>query len=275
MPWTPPPAPGLARPAERARHRGRRRRAPRLPRSRRAAGDRVREHRPRRLRRRHLAPALRRCSSTRSAPRPGSRSPAASSPAPTCCGSCASASCSPRPGPPTRRSSTRRSSEPVFVVGTGRSGTSILHELLALDPANRTPATWELLFPGEVLGARRRHVPARRPRRPRVLGRPAARVRVDAPQRRRRAERVHLPHDARVPVRPVGRHVRGAVVRGVPRRRRPDRGLPLPPQGAADAPAARARGALGAQGTEPPRASCAPCSRSTPTRASCRSIATR
>jgi hypothetical protein len=42
---------------------------------------------------------------------------------------------------------------PVFVVGTGRSGTSILHELLALDPANRTPATWELMFPGEVLGA--------------------------------------------------------------------------------------------------------------------------
>jgi hypothetical protein len=41
---------------------------------------------------------------------------------------------------------------PVFVVGTGRSGTSILHELLALDPANRTPHTWELLFPGELLG---------------------------------------------------------------------------------------------------------------------------
>lgn len=43
--------------------------------------------------------------------------------------------------------------EPVFVVGTGRSGTSILHELLALDPDNRTPKTWELLHPGEVLGA--------------------------------------------------------------------------------------------------------------------------
>ena len=42
---------------------------------------------------------------------------------------------------------------PVFVVGTGRSGTSILHQLLALDPANRTPATWELLFPGDALGA--------------------------------------------------------------------------------------------------------------------------
>lgn len=43
--------------------------------------------------------------------------------------------------------------QPVFVVGTGRSGTSILHELLSLDPANRVPRTWELLHPGEVLGA--------------------------------------------------------------------------------------------------------------------------
>ena len=41
--------------------------------------------------------------------------------------------------------------EPVFVVGTGRSGTSILHELLSLDPTARTPATWELLHPGEAL----------------------------------------------------------------------------------------------------------------------------
>ncbi len=43
--------------------------------------------------------------------------------------------------------------DPVFVVGTGRSGTSILHELLSLDPTNRTPRTWELLHPGEALGA--------------------------------------------------------------------------------------------------------------------------
>ena len=40
---------------------------------------------------------------------------------------------------------------PVFVVGTARSGTSILHELLALDPASRVPLTWELLHPGEAL----------------------------------------------------------------------------------------------------------------------------
>lgn len=41
---------------------------------------------------------------------------------------------------------------PVFVTGTGRSGTSILHELLALDPASRVPLTWELLHPGEAIG---------------------------------------------------------------------------------------------------------------------------
>ena len=46
---------------------------------------------------------------------------------------------------------------PVFVVGTGRSGTSILHELLALDPSNRVPFTWELLHPGEAVGARAEH----------------------------------------------------------------------------------------------------------------------
>jgi hypothetical protein len=42
---------------------------------------------------------------------------------------------------------------PVFVVGTGRSGTSILHELLALDPRNRVPLTWELFHPGEAAGS--------------------------------------------------------------------------------------------------------------------------
>lgn len=36
---------------------------------------------------------------------------------------------------------------PVFVVGMARSGTSILHELLWKDPANRAPLTWELLLP--------------------------------------------------------------------------------------------------------------------------------
>ena len=66
-------------------------------------------------------------------------------------------------------------------------------------------------------------------RRPRVLGRPPARVRDDAPQRRRRAERVHLRHHARVPVRPVGRHLRGPDLRRPPRRRRPHRRLPIPP----------------------------------------------
>jgi hypothetical protein len=34
--------------------------------------------------------------------------------------------------------------EPVFVTGFARSGTSILHELLALDPTARAPRTWEL-----------------------------------------------------------------------------------------------------------------------------------
>jgi hypothetical protein len=36
---------------------------------------------------------------------------------------------------------------PVFIVGLPRTGTTILHDILAQDPANRVPLTWELMFP--------------------------------------------------------------------------------------------------------------------------------
>jgi hypothetical protein len=36
---------------------------------------------------------------------------------------------------------------PLFVVGLPRTGTTILHELLAQDPANRVPLTWEVMHP--------------------------------------------------------------------------------------------------------------------------------
>ena len=36
---------------------------------------------------------------------------------------------------------------PLFIVGLPRTGTSILHELLAQDPANRVPMTWEVMHP--------------------------------------------------------------------------------------------------------------------------------
>ncbi len=35
---------------------------------------------------------------------------------------------------------------PLVISGTARSGTSILHELLALDPAHRTPRAWEVMY---------------------------------------------------------------------------------------------------------------------------------
>jgi hypothetical protein len=35
---------------------------------------------------------------------------------------------------------------PIFVTGLGRSGTTLLHELLSLDPANRVPLQWELMY---------------------------------------------------------------------------------------------------------------------------------
>ena len=42
--------------------------------------------------------------------------------------------------------------KPVFIVGSPRSGTSILHELMAQDPATRAPALWEMNHPTEALG---------------------------------------------------------------------------------------------------------------------------
>ena len=36
---------------------------------------------------------------------------------------------------------------PLVIVGMPRTGTSILHELLALDPSNRCPSTWEVAHP--------------------------------------------------------------------------------------------------------------------------------
>lgn len=36
---------------------------------------------------------------------------------------------------------------PIFVTGLPRTGTSILHELLACDPANRVPMAWEVRHP--------------------------------------------------------------------------------------------------------------------------------
>lgn len=43
---------------------------------------------------------------------------------------------------------------PVFIVGSPRSGTSILHELMACDPASRTPAMWEMQHPLESVTGR-------------------------------------------------------------------------------------------------------------------------
>lgn len=39
---------------------------------------------------------------------------------------------------------------PIFIVGLPRTGTTLLHNLLAQDPANRTPLTWEVMFPSPL-----------------------------------------------------------------------------------------------------------------------------
>ena len=37
--------------------------------------------------------------------------------------------------------------EPLFIVGLPRSGTSVLHSLLAADPEHRSPLMWEVRSP--------------------------------------------------------------------------------------------------------------------------------
>lgn len=51
--------------------------------------------------------------------------------------------------------------EPVIIAGWGRSGTSILHELFAVDPHWRVPLTWELLYPAPPPEAASRDTDAR------------------------------------------------------------------------------------------------------------------
>ena len=41
----------------------------------------------------------------------------------------------------------QRIERPVFIIGMPRTGTTILHDILAKDPANRAPLTWECMFP--------------------------------------------------------------------------------------------------------------------------------
>src|ERR1700692_2580193 len=36
---------------------------------------------------------------------------------------------------------------PVFIIGFPRTGTTILHDILAQDPDSRAPLTWEIMFP--------------------------------------------------------------------------------------------------------------------------------
>jgi hypothetical protein len=37
--------------------------------------------------------------------------------------------------------------KPIFIAGLPRSGTTLLHNLMAQDPANRVPMSWEVMFP--------------------------------------------------------------------------------------------------------------------------------
>ena len=45
----------------------------------------------------------------------------------------------------------QRLGTPVFVIGLPRTGTTLLHALLSQDPGNRTPLSWEVMYPGSYV----------------------------------------------------------------------------------------------------------------------------
>jgi len=48
--------------------------------------------------------------------------------------------------------------EPLFIVGLPRTGTTLLHMLLAQDPSNRVPRTWEVMHPSPAEGGERKRI---------------------------------------------------------------------------------------------------------------------
>ena len=52
--------------------------------------------------------------------------------------------------------------KPIFITGLPRSGTTFLHTLAALDPANRSPACWQTIYPYPEEADRKRDRRARR-----------------------------------------------------------------------------------------------------------------
>ena len=149
-----------------------------------------------------------------------------------------------------------RVDSPLLVVGTGRSGTSLLHELLAQDPRHRVARTWELLHPCPPPERRDlRNRSAHRGRRPgvHVLAPDRARVPHDARERRRRSQRRPAHRHAPVRVGPSDGVVPHTQLRPVARARRPRAGVPCAP-GVPPAPAVALCGRpVGAEITVLPR----------------------
>ena len=136
------------------------------------------------------------CSPRRSRRKANCISSAGSSPAPRCCGRSQTwlqLQAAWQATPAIRRAV----DEPLFVVGPPRTGTTILLELLALDPALRAPIAYEALYPLRAMGSDRTPVGTRRVRA-RVLGRHPPRVHDDARTRERSAVRVRALLDVRL-----------------------------------------------------------------------------
>jgi hypothetical protein len=48
--------------------------------------------------------------------------------------------------------------QPIFITGLPRSGTTFLHRLMLMDPANRGPAVWETIYPSPAAGTKAQRI---------------------------------------------------------------------------------------------------------------------
>ena len=187
-----------------------------------------------------------------------------------------------RPAASTRPSPSERIVAPVFIIGFPRTGTTILHDILAQDPDSRAPLTWETMFPSpppeaatfdsDPRIARCAATPADRRDRDR------ARPQVPGHAPDGRAALAGVRHDdGRGDVHaPVPQPVPGPVVRGLGRPRRRLVARVRVPRAPAPAPAvAQPPGPVGAQDGRTPVGPRAPARAPTPTPGSCSRTATR
>ena len=160
-----------------------------------------------------------------------------------------------RPPAPSRDRRASASCGPLFIVGLPRTGSTLLHHLLAQDPASRVAQAWEVMSPVAAARARalRDRSPHRAGRAPAPLARrPGPRLQDHPPAGRAAGPGMHRHHGLHVPEPALPHDVSRAHLPGVAGAPGPAAGLRVPPARAPASAVAGARRALGPQGAVAP-----------------------